>query len=62
MHKLFFAFEHMLLVLAKDILSVCMSVCLQVIDGGDLDIDFSVYAPDNRVVQMESRKTENVVR
>ena len=35
---------------------------LQVIDGGDLDIDFVLYAPDGRVLQMESRKTENVIR
>ncbi|XP_076472110.1 transmembrane emp24 domain-containing protein 1-like [Babylonia areolata] len=34
----------------------------QVIDGGDLDIDCAVYAPDGRVLQMESRKTENVIR
>ncbi|KAL8617630.1 hypothetical protein ACOMHN_038022 [Nucella lapillus] len=34
----------------------------QVIDGGDLDIDCAVYSPDGRVLQMESRKTENVIR
>ena len=39
----------------------CLCV-LQVIDGGDLDIDFVLHAPDGRVLQMESRKTENVIR
>nr|KAG5694163.1 hypothetical protein BaRGS_001490 [Batillaria attramentaria] len=33
-----------------------------VIDGGELDIDFTLQDPTGRVMQMESRKTENVVR
>ncbi|KAK7099266.1 transmembrane emp24 domain-containing protein 5-like [Littorina saxatilis] len=34
----------------------------QVIDGGDLDIDFAIYDPSGRAILMESRKTENVIR
>ncbi|PVD33661.1 hypothetical protein C0Q70_04919 [Pomacea canaliculata] len=34
----------------------------QVIDGGDLDIDFTLQSPDGRIMHMETRKTENVLK
>ena len=36
--------------------------CTQVIDGGDLDIDFSLFAPDGRELRKDFRKIEDVVR
>ncbi|CAL1535555.1 unnamed protein product [Lymnaea stagnalis] len=39
-----------------------VEVDYQVIDGGDLDIDVMVVGPDNRIYQMDQRKTENTMR
>ncbi|RUS86395.1 hypothetical protein EGW08_005845 [Elysia chlorotica] len=42
--------------------STTCEVDYQVIDGGDMDISVYVAGPEGRVIYMDQRKTENVIR
>ncbi|XP_041365221.1 transmembrane emp24 domain-containing protein 1-like [Gigantopelta aegis] len=42
--------------------STSIEIEYQVIDGGDLDINFYVHSPNHVVLAADSRKTENVVK